>query len=151
MSNFIGPRGGATRFKIAQAPGSIMMWPHKDGKYAPYETEKIERLREDRQGLEIDLSAATQRIEELEAHYNEQVCLKCMHTQGHHITNDRIDAAVEYAEARWTRTPNSTPWNALNKLNIYRCEGCGGNPDLCEGSENRKRCPDCNGHGWTHE
>ena len=51
MSNYIGPNGGATRFKIAQAPGSIIMWPHKDGKYAPYKVEKIERLRADNERL----------------------------------------------------------------------------------------------------
>jgi hypothetical protein len=70
----------------------------------------------------------------------------------HVITDEQIDAAVEWAEACRVRTPNSTPWTALNKLGIKRCK-CNGALVPCERCTptHYEECPDCakfTGHGW---
>lgn len=44
MSDFIGRRGGATRFKIFEAPGQVVLVPSKDGEWYPYRRAEVERL-----------------------------------------------------------------------------------------------------------
>ena len=77
VNNFIGPKGGATRFKMAQAPGQIVMWPHPDGQYYPYRVDEIKQLRAREEELERDLKWA----------WSSQKC------KDRHITNEQIDAA----------------------------------------------------------
>ena len=69
----------------------------------------------------------------------------------YHTTPEMIDAAVEEASLHGG-------WHILNKLHIFRCEGCAthgifgiqGNTDPNTG-EDMGPCPDCNGKGWKFE
>lgn len=108
--------------------------------------DEIERLRTDR-----DWWAET--AKEYKNDYNEVIRTgRC--ASGYHITPKMTDAAVEYCEER----PHSehTRWGVLNKLNIFRCAGCGGTGvvDVMEPGaflKHNEDCPACTipGHGWT--
>ncbi len=101
------------------------------------------------------LNDKDRRIEELEADcaLKDDIIQGC----GHVLNTEMIDAAVEYAEACWSKTKNNAAWLALNKLNIFRCEG----EDRCNGLGwvmgkrpgdmlmHKFECPDCDGHGWV--
>ena len=68
----------------------------------------------------------------------------------HRITSKMIDAAVAIVEIALSgcgMSAKSHGWAALNKLNIYRCEGCGGS--CWSKEEHQSPCPTCHGHGWT--
>ena len=58
----------------------------------------------------------------------------------HWITEEMIDAA-------WKYHTNYQAEDILNKLHIFRCEGCGGGGTLGKpGWDNR--CSSCDGNGW---
>ena len=66
------------------------------------------------------------------------------------ITSDQIDAAVEVAGA-WSSPFNKAVWAVLNKINIFRCEGCGGSGRF-EAAGLYEDCEDCakwGSHGWV--
>ena len=75
--------------------------------------------------------------------------------QDHHITSKMIDEAVASADQDGLHLGDG--WPALNKLGIFRCEGCGGSGKMAVAvptqqypdSEVEGLCPDCNGHGWV--
>ena len=76
---------------------------------------------------------------------------------GHHITDEQIDAAWEYITHTTNRLAATQVERALNKLHIFRCEGCEGDGQIQHtnidviGSELIEvwDCPDCNGKGYT--
>ena len=106
-------------------------------------------------------SKLARRVEELEqlVAISEQEFWK--DRDGHHFTDEQIDAAVEQINNWKTEdsvyTDYESGWEVLNKLNIKRCEGCGGG----EGDADDRRwarvadpCPDCakyGSHGWVKE
>ena len=129
-------------------PGNADALPHICTRAA----DEIERLREDRQGLEIDLSAATQRIEELEGKIaNEKRIIfdeSCEWFKDKHlVTNEQIDEAW-----KWTSDPELRPFSrkgaelALKEFGIKRCEHLQGSQI---NGELVGTCPDCNGYGWV--
>ncbi len=66
------------------------------------------------------------------------------------ITPEMIDVAVEFANGE----KGSGAWISLNKLNIFRCEGCGGAGvvNVMEPGaflKHNEDCPDCTGHSWV--
>ena len=82
-----------------------------------------------------------------------------------YITNEMIDEAVDLIENLYSsddqrhglgiiEVAKSYMWQALNKLNIFRCKGCKGKgvvqwpagPGVAIKIDD---CPDCNGHGWV--
>ena len=70
------------------------------------------------------------------------------------VSHAEIDAAVSMADGLgWTFRDGA--WMALNRLNIKRCEACGGEQEILPAPRFRDThteavpCPDCNGHGWT--
>jgi hypothetical protein len=76
-------------------------------------------------------------------------------------TPKMIDEAVEYAEYHRLheiyalRNTAEKIWLALNKLHIFRCEGCGGSKgrwsDEMVNDQAWIDCPDCNGKGWVRK
>ena len=105
------------------------------------------------------IDAAEARVEEMneaEKHwaFKHGVC-KGMH----HSTDEMIDDVVQWLENIYSdysptslsistvKTIKDYLWNLLNKLNIYRCEGCGGS--CWSKEEHQSPCPTCHGHGWT--
>jgi len=119
-SDYPAPNGGATRFKMFEAPGSITLVPSKDGKYYPYRIDEIERLRarieecENSKNLLSNsnyelcekITALRARIEELEAKVSEQVRLRAHELRTFHpedhvtIPNERIDKAWAKIQTR---------------------------------------------------
>ena len=78
---------------------------------------------------------------------------------GVHITDEMIDAAVEWAnKAELSHSAKATMWLMLSEFHIFRCEGCGGSgvvlPDIFNRDYSHD-CPDCakfTGKGWVrHE
>lgn len=78
------------------------------------------------------------------------------------ITHKQIDAAVKMANQPYFEKGHSEivrqhTWNVLNKLNIFRCEECGGSGtslDIVDGYNTvteKVICPACNGHKWIKE
>lgn len=71
---------------------------------------------------------------------------------GYYIfTDEMIKAAVEWANTFGVHSMTSIErWKGLNKLYIFRCEGCDGSgyddPDF---HDILGECPDCNGKGYT--
>jgi hypothetical protein len=60
--------------------------------------------------------------------------------KSHHFTDEQIDAAVEYVN----KAAPHIGWFILNKLHIFRCEGC-----RRIGRVYEFPCPDRKGHGWV--
>ena len=139
----------------------------------------IERLRLENENLKshaiaqndyrIKLTARTrqlrERVKELEAHYNEQICLKCMHAPGIFITDLQIDASMELIAdtTKWPSSILDLLWALLNEVGIFQCEGCGGSGlvpawtakelsycnDLSRMHEEQDDCPGCNGKKYV--
>ena len=106
------------------------------------------------------------RVKELESNYEDAKLLLDKASgewfQAYRITDEQIDAAV-----RILVPPNPMPspvlvdegiWSALNKLGIFRCEGCGGSghlPPVITGHFKPlpgSKCPDCakwGSKGWV--
>ena len=118
---------------------------------------EIERLREDGKQIRRDwktdlfnlrkrIKERDERIAELEKHYNEQVCLKCMHAPGHHITDAQINAAWNLLSLYQNRHSDvlELAMRIFNALGIVRCEGCEDHPRIWS-STSVVKCPDCNG------
>ena len=105
---------------------------------------------------------AAERIEELE---RDEIPIEIgedgQPTNLHIFTDEQIDAAwatlnhcpIRSVEFRTLKI-------ALSKLNIHRCEGCGGKGydkkygcwslrGVAWGGRFDLSCPDCNGHGWV--
>jgi rubrerythrin len=111
---------------------------------------RVERLRGYNEGLKA-------RVEEFENEsVEERLHEYVKHGNGVLLTDDQIDAAVKEAESR-ENPMKWVAWAALNKLGIFRCEGCGGQrgvgpvrPSITgEDYHVQNKCPDCNAHGWT--
>ena len=124
------------------------------------EIERMQFRHDEYKRLSNEMTANMQkRIEELEKivanYHGSEKLMGWMRGDGHHITDEQIDAAVASAEhilkgcndeidCHWLA------WDILNKLNIHRCEGCGGEEPSMEWGEGALLCSKCNGHGWTH-
>jgi len=90
-------------------------------------------------------------VEELEKRPTKYQCL----IKGiHHITDKQINAAVEQINNWKTEdsvyTDYESGWDVLNKINIFKCERCGGS-GRTHNYDYPQDCPDCNGKGWTKE
>jgi len=81
---------------------------------------------------------------------------------GYKITDEQIDAAwgcAQPSDNLFSNFVNYAVLNALKKLGITRCEGCGGERGVGparpsvrgDGSFVQNKCPDCNGRGWVME
>jgi type I site-specific restriction-modification system R (restriction) subunit len=107
--------------------------------------QRIEELRNEAYAYRQTIIDQIKRIEELEQRAD--ITTK----GGHWVTNEQIGAA-------WKRILDinvhyqGAGWDALEKLNIVRCERCaklihrvshGGLPGVDD------ICPDCNGKGWV--
>jgi len=76
----------------------------------------------------------------------------------HYSTNDQIDSAVKIAVNSPYEAAVKRTWNALNKLHIFKCEGCGGSGHLPPAITGHfkplpgSKCPDCakwGSKGWV--
>ena len=93
------------------------------------------------------------RVEELEADVRKEWLIGYdeAHTEiekkGHYVTNEQINAAWalidKYKDDFYIVA-------ALAELGIVRCKGCLGSV-VDDPVHKRSSCPDCNGHGWTHD
>ena len=106
--------------------------------------DEIEQLRTDRDWwAEI--------AKEYKDDYNEVIRTgRC--ASGYHITPKMIDAAVEYAndESVALQGRQGCAWDALNKLNIFRCEKCDQGRIFSTPQVGLPLvCPDCNGHSYV--
>jgi hypothetical protein len=102
--------------------------------------------REYRTLAEVRIEYLKARVEELEKEKPEPGMWSI--PIGYHITDEQIDAAWKYTKEGWDC--GQSVEDALNKINIFECEGCGGEGNSYSAAEyNDKPCPDCNGHGWV--
>ena len=88
------------------------------------------------------------RVEELKKSNLDKALLAVQ--SDHHITDEQIDAAWQYAMKLDSPT---LVLAALAELGIKRCEGCeDGHIAVDTGDPQDSAsvtCPDCNGHGWV--
>jgi hypothetical protein len=77
---------------------------------------------------------------------------KC--ADGHHFTDEQIDAAWEKAAKEYS-LGGSSYFDALEMLGVFECGGCGGAGKTFSRTGSMKEepmewtCSDCNGHGWV--
>ena len=103
--------------------------------------EVIERLQAHIEELEEAVSVSSAGIRQYQM-------LGLPRLEDHIITDEQIDAAVEtihniITHEDSTVTGEQLVWNALNKLNIHRCETCPWHRPVPDA------CPNCNDHEWV--
>ena len=119
----------------------------------------VEDMKHEINEQQAEIKRLKARVEELEKE-NESLRakIKFLRNGCHHITDEMIDAAVQwleniYSDDNPTRLSLSIVeiikrhlWKLLNKLNIFRCYHLGATQlnGILVGE-----CSDCHGHGWT--
>ncbi len=98
------------------------------------------------------------RVKELEkerdrlAGRNVELEAACLGYDGLHISEKQIDAAVEVTKRPGrSGAVQEAMWMVLNRLDIFRCKGCGGEGKNYDpsGQTDDFFCNCCGGHGWV--